>query len=886
MLVCHDGTRCSVVNGHYDCCDCHGGRAMCPLFSDRMCAYKGCGNPSSPDYCCQASCEGAGGIRPCPSAQAGLQRCSMLASPPPPTPPQLPYPPSAPYDFVWQESFHILNPPGSWCDYTKYRLGSDYAVYAGHITASECANRCLNDVGCTGIEVPGEHQHCVLWYHGACSDVADAGAIEGRAVQHGPATGPDSLLEYVRYMHPPPLPPPFTPPPSPPASPPPPDACASTCQARGGSTVKCAFLLPLPCDDADRVMHTLNCTACDGCCTYFPPAPPPLPPSPPPPSQPPPPAFPDSSCPWKNASSGEENVVVCFDGTRCNWLNGGEGVGCCDCHGGRAICPLGAPFMCASTACAQGLDHCCDPSPCKKLAGIRMCPSDRIKRPSSCDPPPVPPQPPPAPPSLPWPPVPPYSFDWMLKFTALEPIGTTCYWSDFTSGVDYILYGDQMDTAHCANRCLRSRHGCTGIEAPGDSSYCLLWLNGACSRVLVDDTYFSASEGDGSYVTYVKLAAPIPLVYWVPFVAIGSLVAVALLVWIMVRSVRRKPPDALLRNMSVRLEGATEPVDLRSYLEEAMRSSGLTLSNPASPVKSRRATSPGKMTEPASPPASDDSKFVANLKELTFGTRAKSTLGVMDHMRVRAEDLHGSDVADIEAEFTAAVASARAACDEANSGAEEATIPAWAADVKLAEAALECCQYCVHQRAGASVLTFPNSRYPRDHDASGVLDSRKDAAGLGMTLDDFCELPEARTAHLTRAHVVALRIYSTAAFKLINDPLRERWCERPHPLPVTVYFLTHAISKLRTVDAEHETASQAVDLWRGVKDRKVSSDFATKGGSDFAPLSTTGNLETAVQYSDGTHSLLFKLRADDAMLRGVSGGMERSGVVRIHGTPW
>ena len=67
---------------------------------------------------------------------------------------------------------------------------------------------------------------------------------------------------------------------------------------------------------------------------------------------------------------------------------------------------------------------------------------------------------------------------------------------------------------------------------------------------------------------------------------------------------------------------------------------------------------------------------------------------------------------------------------------------------------------------------FPNSPYPRDCGPSGLLPERRDArSGSGKLLDDFVrESPPA--AQLSRAHVLALRLYSTAAYQSLLAPLR------------------------------------------------------------------------------------------------------------------
>ena len=65
-----------------------------------------------------------------------------------------------------------------------------------------------------------------------------------------------------------------------------------------------------------------------------------------------------------------------------------------------------------------------------------------------------------------------------------------------------------------------------------------------------------------------------------------------------------------------------------------------------------------------------------------------------------------------------------------------------------------------------------------------------DKGHAGSTLDTFVALPVARAAHLERAHVLAIRLYSCSVYRNIVGPLR-RGCsvEAPHPYPYTVSSL-------------------------------------------------------------------------------------------------
>ena len=65
--------------------------------------------------------------------------------------------------------------------------------------------------------------------------------------------------------------------------------------------------------------------------------------------------------------------------------------------------------------------------------------------------------------------------------------------------------------------------------------------------------------------------------------------------------------------------------------------------------------------------------------------------------------------------------------------------------------------------------------------------------------------PDARTARLEEAHVAALRAYTTAIYKVLNNPLRDLDRTEPHPFPVTIAFLREAIGKLRAVGAQEDT---------------------------------------------------------------------------------
>jgi len=188
------------------------------------------------------------------------------------------------------------------------------------------------------------------------------------------------------------------------------------------------------------------------------------------------------------------------------------------------------------------------------------------------------------------------------------------------------------------------------------------------------------------------------------------------------------------------------------------------------------------------------------------------------------------------------------------------------------EEAIECMRYVLDGEAGSCTRLFPNSPYPMDCGPSGLLAERmaEDGSG-GMRLVDFCLKPEAQLAMLEPVHVAALRIYTTAAFAQINNPLRDLGRKErgeAHPLPLTTALLRDAVSKLRAVSARGDTANAEVDLWRGMRNVEVIDGFKREGGTELAPLSATFDVAVAVRYAISEHAVLLRLRTRSSMERG------------------
>jgi hypothetical protein len=136
-----------------------------------------------------------------------------------------------------------------------------------------------------------------------------------------------------------------------------------------------------------------------------------------------------------------------------------------------------------------------------------------------------------------------------------------------------------------------------------------------------------------------------------------------------------------------------------------------------------------------------------------------------------------------------------------------------------------------------------------------------------MRLSDFCANQKAIDCRLSEAEVVAIRLYTTLAYSFLNDPLRDddRYNQsRPCPLPVTTYFATSGIRKLRALQVD----SGEIVLWRGMRNLEVADGFMEKGGTELAFMSTTRDLAVAVRYCLSPKSLLFKLIVPSFMTTG------------------
>ena len=211
---------------------------------------------------------------------------------------------------------------------------------------------------------------------------------------------------------------------------------------------------------------------------------------------------------------------------------------------------------------------------------------------------------------------------------------------------------------------------------------------------------------------------------------------------------------------------------------------------------------------------SPDGRFSSSVNELITGKPVEAALGVSHYMRV-PKNFTMPSVADGVAAIQREVAEHGTPVDQ------------------------ECLNYILTMRAGSSDVVFANGNLKRDCDADGnVFASRLNEQGLGMLFSDFVRHPNSVAAALEAPHVLALRLYTTAAYMSLNNPLRDTSPYRPpHGFPVTISFLKQGISQLRVrcrpvldprpcwlcpADPEDKTRHRPSKLARVTSDQSIS----------------------------------------------------------------
>ena len=179
----------------------------------------------------------------------------------------------------------------------------------------------------------------------------------------------------------------------------------------------------------------------------------------------------------------------------------------------------------------------------------------------------------------------------------------------------------------------------------------------------------------------------------------------------------------------------------------------------------------------------------------------------------------------------------------------------------------------------------------------------RDLGRSKMKLADFMQDSRVKTAKLSEAEVVAMRLYTTIAYLFMNGPLRDdtRYQQQqPCLLPVTTHFASEGVRKLRALFAPKVSSSEVnletaeialvvqqtahgrqskpqsqpsfgsgkTVLWRGMRNLDIADGFMEHGGTEKAFMSTTTDLKVAVRYCLSKSSLLFKIISPNFMTMG------------------
>ena len=328
--------------------------------------------------------------------------------------------------------------------------------------------------------------------------------------------------------------------------------------------------------------------------------------------------------------------------------------------------------------------------------------------------------------------------------------------------------------------------------------------------------------------------------------------------WWRPREARRRRDQRLLDERAIELQSeGLEPLAAEAAAKaaiEAERRADKEV-DAAAPVlgRTRRTTSVARDAVVRQLQSATDlqTRFAIEPFELRFGRMAEAALGVEAFVCVPSNEIRvwlNEGLPALRREF------------EAN-GTEEDKV---------------CMRYVLDEEAGSCNTVWPNGNLMLDHSADGLLCAGRTVQTTsgeqrGKRLEDFVQHPKAQLANLEAAEVAALRIYTTAAFKSINGPLRDAGrLERkePHPLSLTVVLIRNAVSKLRVVEATSDDANKSMELYRGIRNVTMPEDFVAKGGTDFAPLSTTADISIALGYSASTKGVLLRLHTHSSMERG------------------
>jgi hypothetical protein len=179
-----------------------------------------------------------------------------------------------------------------------------------------------------------------------------------------------------------------------------------------------------------------------------------------------------------------------------------------------------------------------------------------------------------------------------------------------------------------------------------------------------------------------------------------------------------------------------------------------------------------------------------------------------------------------------------------------------------------CQDYCLdYSSISADLRYIIHEPAVEKKEWNGVRDRNR----AGRRLEDFLELPQAKTAMLKKEDVAALRFYTSHSFNAINIPMRDPDRHGPHPLPGVMMNIQAALKKLRVLGSEDASSKQTIVLWRGMSYMQLPQNFSAEGGTELAPMSTTTDVSVAIGYAvkkDTRSALLFRFVTRNNLERG------------------
>ena len=234
--------------------------------------------------------------------------------------------------------------------------------------------------------------------------------------------------------------------------------------------------------------------------------------------------------------------------------------------------------------------------------------------------------------------------------------------------------------------------------------------------------------------------------------------------------------------------------------------------------------------------APSSNKFTANATELLLGRPDDAARGVASRLGVTEAELHRRMAQGV-----------LAIVDECEALLVQTAVAG--ADLRQSLDNLANLEYVLYEPAGQHEGLHEPSR-------------------AGQRLAYFMQHPNASQANLSEAQVVALRWYTTIAYKSMNEPLRDIERAEPHPLAATVAFLREGLTKLHAIAAPSPhgqlapTLETQARLWRGMRNVRAPDQLMSTGGTELAPASFTHDLAVAAGFAAARTSLLFVINTD------------------------